>query len=334
VDRKLKRFDQFDYERMSINDNWHFAETLELLVCVKMEANGYYNSSDALKIYNKLYDMYDAYLTNIMFGNILPYTTPYDEETYSQDQSEGYDSSRTIHPKITYFNKLLFIDILRNNNKAKIDVDKLVNFIDGVEVPENISETNVTTSESASTNSDSKLVASVDDGCLSDDGDDLKYITIKGINFEELTSDKFTEIKKYYGMLQVGESKYRRALPIAAKIGLLFYERSLNKPTTRPAFLDAYKQEFDAILPNDTLAKEIYSQLPEEYRGGSKPTKPVSDIDPIINAAVFAGAQASNRDSMNIVRLKKSLTLENYAIPQDDVLNKIIAAVGKLDLDE
>jgi hypothetical protein len=43
---------------------------------------------------------------------------------------------------------------------------------------------------------------------------------------------------------------------------------------------------------------------------------------------------AHERDSMNIVALKKSLSVEHYAVPSDDILEDIITAVMKLEIEE
>lgn len=156
---------------------------------------------------------------------------------------------------------------------------------------------------------------------------DSKYPIIKGVKFSDLTEKQFTLIKKHYGMLRNDESKYRRAISVAAKIGLLFYERSLGTPTTRVAFLEAYRQEFDAIIKNDELAKEIYSQLPEQYRGSSsiKTGDPV-DMLPIVKAAVYAGSIYDTDDVKDLGKLKKELLENNYKIPSDEVLLNIIEA--------
>jgi hypothetical protein len=161
-----------------------------------------------------------------------------------------------------------------------------------------------------------------------------KYPVYSDLNFVGLPKDKFNALKRHYGMVRDEESKWRRAVAIAAKIGILFYERSLNIPTTKAAFLAAYKKEFDAILQNDSLAKHIYRNLPDNYQGVTKAPESRLDIDPIIKAAVLAGAQSGDRDSMNIKTLKKSLSVESYEIPSEDILEKIIVAVMKLDVEE
>lgn len=159
---------------------------------------------------------------------------------------------------------------------------------------------------------------------------DNKYPEFKGIDLEGLTKEQFTEIKTKYGLLREAESKYRRALPIATKIGLLFYERSLNRPATKPAFLEAYKQEFDAILKNDSLAKEIYSYLPEEYRGGSKAPDSSVDLMPMIRAAVYAGSIYDTEDVKVLKKLKAELSENEYELPSDEVLSKIIEATKEV----
>jgi len=159
---------------------------------------------------------------------------------------------------------------------------------------------------------------------------DVKYPKYTGLKFEELSKDKFDEIKKYYGMLQDEESKYRRALHIAAKIGILFYERSLGKPTTRPAFIKAYKNEFDSILKNDTIAKEIYNNLPEEYKGSSKPQDSSGDMFQTIKAAVFAGYMEGTQGDVTGSELSSSLREDGYAVPDEKSLQMILEAMSNL----
>ena len=167
-----------------------------------------------------------------------------------------------------------------------------------------------------------------------DEATDNKYPIYRDLKFTGLLKNDFDDLKRHYGMLRDEESKWRRAVAIAAKIGILFYERALNKPTTKPAFLAAYKMEFDATLQNDTLAKHIYSNLPESYQGVTKTPESRTDVDPIINAAVLAGAQSGDRECMNIKSFKKSLSIEGYETPSDDILEKIIAAVMKLEVED
>ena len=166
------------------------------------------------------------------------------------------------------------------------------------------------------------------------ESDDVKYPVIKDVKFEGLEKEKFADIKKYYGMLQQEESKWRRAIPIAAKIGLLFYERNLEKGTKRPEFIEKYKLEFDALLKNNTVAGVIYDSLPEEYRGGSGTSETVTNLDPIINAAALAGSMVGSKSARSTDGLRKSLIAERYDVPTDDVLLKIINAVQKLEAED
>lgn len=168
------------------------------------------------------------------------------------------------------------------------------------------------------------------------EADDLKgekYPDFKGLKFDELTNEQFTDLKKHYGMLKLEESKWRRAVQIAARIGLLFHGQGLKSPITRTAFLAAYKNEFDALLKNNTVANYIYDHLPEEYRAGSGTPESSNDLAPVIKAAAFAGSMAHARDNMTLKALKRSLRLESYTIPSDEILEAIIGAVKNLEVD-
>lgn len=140
-------------------------------------------------------------------------------------------------------------------------------------------------------------------------------------------------LKKKVAELSNEKVKWDKSLVIAAKVGLLFYEKGLSKPSTEKAFKAEYAKEF-AGIPNKTVSL-IYKSLPAEYRNlGEKPPKETNDLDPVIKAAVLAGAQSGERDSMNAKSLRKSLSMEGYEVPSDGVLEKIIAAVMTLEVDE
>jgi hypothetical protein len=163
----------------------------------------------------------------------------------------------------------------------------------------------------------------INDNVIADD----KYPDYKELKHGDLTKEIFDQLKRHYGMLRIKESEWRRAVSIAAKIGLLFYERSLGKPTKRPAFLEAYKAEFDSMLKNDTIARYIYDNLPEEYCGGSGTPRSDTDIGPIVKAAVYAGSIYEDKSVRDIDSLKDQLRSDEYELPSDDVLLKIIQAV-------
>jgi len=158
------------------------------------------------------------------------------------------------------------------------------------------------------------------------EGADDKYPVYKDLKFVGLPKNKFDDLKRHYGMLRDEESKWRRAIAIAAKIGILFYERNLDKPTNRDAFLAEYKAEFDTILKNDTVAKHIYSSLPEHYRGGKGGRENTVDIVPIIKAAVYAGSIYDTDDVKYLETLKSDLAGHQYRVPPDEILMKIIEA--------
>ena len=138
-------------------------------------------------------------------------------------------------------------------------------------------------------------------------------------------------------MLAAEKKKSDASVMAAAKIGLLFCEEGLQKPANLEKFVAEYKKHLDKFpgIP-DTTIKRIYKNLPEGYRlsrDGGKQSSDQVDIGSIIKAAAFAGSMAHERDSMNVTALKKSLSLEQYAIPSDNILEEIITAVKKLELD-
>jgi hypothetical protein len=304
-----------DYKIWSNFDTWTLAEALNILSELALDDltcsdQDYYNKllEEKRSIYRrKLKDSLDVFYDNIVYH-------PTSEEFCDIDEYGDY---------IPYV----------NFNKTTVEVKRLIRWLysENPNLPEEFIKL-IAGRQGNDTKSDDKHSDTPKE--TSDEGGDIKYPDYKGVKFDELDKKKFDELKKYYKMLQLEESKWRRSITIAAKIGLLFYERSLNKPTTRPAFLEKYKQEFDSMLKNDTVANHIYDNLPEEYRGGSGTPVCVPDFDVIINAATFAGAQAGDRESMNIISLKKSMKLENIAQPSDDVIEKIIVSVKQLDIED
>jgi hypothetical protein len=165
--------------------------------------------------------------------------------------------------------------------------------------------------------------------------------------YEDVISDEtilklmdlpLSKMKQQVAMLAAEKKKTDAAVMAAAKIGLLFYEESLKKPANEKMFVAEYKEHLDKFpaLP-DTTIKRLYKNLPDGYRftreGGQIPCEQ-TDMRPVIKAAALAGSMAHERDSMNIVALKKSLSVEHYAVPSDDILEEIIAAVMKLEIEE
>lgn len=146
------------------------------------------------------------------------------------------------------------------------------------------------------------------------------------------------KLKQQVAMLAAEKKKTDAAIMVAAKIGLMFCEEGLHKPVTEKQFLVEYKKHLDMFpfLP-DTTIKRIYKNLPAGYRfsrdGGQMPGEQ-ADMRPVIKAAAFAGSIVSARDNMNVGSLKKSLSIEHYAIPSDGILEEIIAAVKNLEIEE
>ena len=146
------------------------------------------------------------------------------------------------------------------------------------------------------------------------------------------------KMKQQVAMLAAEKKKTDAAVMAAAKIGLLFCEERLQKPANEKLFVTEYKKHLDKFPAlHDTTIKRIYKNLPDGYRftrdGGQAPCDH-ADMRPVIKAAALAGSMANIKDSMNIGSLKKSLSVEQYVIPPDDILEAIIAAVKNLEIEE
>lgn len=324
-ERVFRRHGQLDYQKFILTDYWFVRPTVVMLTSFHMEVNGLFDQGDPVETFSELY---------IKFSDFIVYDWLLRE---GRDKYTNINANDDDEPGSVDFDKARFrrddlFNFITKNNTIKLDIERLKRFISGNAVPAELSYN--TTSPSKE---DAKEFLNNQQTNVNSDNNvftDVKYPVYKGLDYEMLDKKTFEDMKKYYGMLQKEESKWRRTIPIASKIGLLFYERSLNKPTTRPAFIKKYKLEFDALLKNNTVASIIYDSLPEEYRGGSGTPVTVLDTDVIIKAAVFTGAQAGDRDAMNLISLKKSMKLESITLPSDDILEKMIAYVKQLDIED
>ncbi|MEI8280493.1 MAG: hypothetical protein WCG87_12070 [Bacteroidota bacterium] len=160
------------------------------------------------------------------------------------------------------------------------------------------------------------------------------------VAYEDIISDEtilklmdlpLPKMKQQVAMLAAEKKKTDASIMAAAKIGLLFYEDGLQKPATEAKFLAEYKNQLDKLpsLP-DTTIKRIYKNLPDGYRfsqSGGKMSTDQADITPIIKAAVYAGSIYDTDDVKTLDKLKSELELNDYDLPSDDVLNKIIVTV-------
>ncbi len=317
-----------DYESMGLSDTWYYRDTLLMFISYEMEINKHYNKPNAKRTYSVLFDRYNSYLENIIYNKLIEYD---DGLTKEERQSDQNNNSVSYDTDMANFNKHILLDYVVNNNTIKLDIDRLNAFLNGDELPDVKIVVNKKVPCPVQETIPDNYVDNdkYHDNSLND-VESFKYLNIRGLKLEDVTDKLFYDIKRSYGMLQKEESKYRRAVSVAAKIGLLFYERSLGKPSTRPAFLKAYKHEFDSILKDDKLAKEIYSYLPEEYRGVAKPQDSSVDLLPIIKAAVFAGYLEGTQEDVTGSELISALRDESYVIPDETTLLKILEAMNNL----
>jgi len=323
-----RRLDTIDYVNMGTSNNWHYNDTVTLLTSFEMELKQYFDRPDYEDIYSRLYDRFSNYMSNCMFNKSFEYTDglkPEDREINHFEGAVGFDTDRA------YFNKDMFIDYLSNNNIVMININRLKMFISGEEVP--IVPIKI------------KKTTSLKQNPPNDKVNDINATNNAELYYEDIMSDETIfrlkslpphQLKQQVAMLAAEKKKWDASIIAAAKVGLLFYEEGLTRPTKENLFVAEYKKHFDKLppLPKSTIER-IYKHLPDGYRratDGGKVATEQQDIDPIIKAATFAGSQVVHRESMNLKRLKKSLSIEGYNVPSDDILEKIIAAVKKLDL--
>lgn len=344
------KLDRFDYEMLNLRDKWKLSDAITLLTNVEMEVKEYFKDEKRKEIFDRLYAKYFEYVTNLMVQGVLKYVThndPEDRFDYDVDFDQ-YDLDKCIREFNTFFPKEALFECIDFNNVLKIDTDTICKFLSSDIFPleldfpitakgntafENIIW--VLNKENAGPGLLDQEKQEEEKGLLSDGipleiVGDGKYPDFKGLKLEELTREQFTELKQYYGIVRNEEAKWRKAVAIAAKIGLLFYERSLEKPTTRPAFIAEYKKEFDALMKNDSVAKVIYENLPKEYKGGSGAPANKTGISPDIKAAVFAGFMEGTQGDVNGLELRSALQSEGYNVPDENVFQVILEAMSRL----
>ncbi|MHB9148244.1 MAG: hypothetical protein ACYC2U_07730 [Candidatus Amoebophilus sp.] len=139
-------------------------------------------------------------------------------------------------------------------------------------------------------------------------------------------------MKQKIAMLEAEKIKWDASIEAAARVGLLFYENGLEKPSTKDIFVKEFYQHLGEGLHDSTIEK-IHKALPAEYKlKGGRPKKNDSseDIDNIIAAATYAGSIHERREAKISAKLKLELRDNSYPVPSDDILDKITAAVKKI----
>lgn len=185
--------------------------------------------------------------------------------------------------------------------------------------------------EQSNKNPTNELAKSNNKSDLADD----RYPDYKELKFQDITKEKYEDLKRHYGMLRAEESKWRRAVSIATSIGILFFENGLKKPATKEAFKEAYKAEFDGIPMR--LVENIYNALPDGYKslaGESKEveSRPIDDdtLDTIIKTSVAAGLFRAEDEIKDAKDLERKLLRYEFEIPLDQYLKAISGACKRV----
>lgn len=151
---------------------------------------------------------------------------------------------------------------------------------------------------------------------------------------QSITKMTIPALRKKVAELANEKDKWDKSIVAAAKIGLLFYEKGLSKPTTEKEFVAEFSKEFDD-LPKTTISK-IYRSLPPEYRNkGGSPQKEASGIDDdtidtIIEAAVAAGLIIGGEEVKDAKDLSQKLTRYEFEAPPEKYLRAISGACKRV----
>jgi len=175
--------------------------------------------------------------------------------------------------------------------------------------------------------------------------DMVDYVSSRGADddtdaYEDIISDEtimklknltLPQMKQQVAMLSEEKKKSDAAIMAAAKIGLIFYEYGLQKPTTETKFKTEYKKHLDNFPElQDTTITRIYKNLPEGYRhsrGGGRVACKQINLSPIIKAALYAGSIYDTDDVKDLEKLKTELAQNKYDLPPDEILLMIIDAI-------
>jgi len=330
-----RRLDHIDYENMGTSSRWYIRNTILLLTSFEMEEKKYFDREDRADIYSRIYDRFDRYIWDCFIESTIEFYDGLSDDDRERSRLDGAIKSFDLDRGSFKQDDILgYID---NNNRIKVDIINLKRFLVGEDVPEleGVVSINVGNDKRVSK-------APIDKGAKVADlpisSDPFYEDVISDETILKLKELPLPKMKQQVAILAAEKKKNDATIIACAKIGLLFYELGLTKPTTKELFVSEYMKHLDMlpILPVATIQR-LYRHLPGGYRrttDGGQVAIEKADVDPIIMAAVLAGAQSGDRASMNVKSLSKSLAIEGYAIPDDGIMEKIIAAVMKLEVEE
>lgn len=152
-----------------------------------------------------------------------------------------------------------------------------------------------------------------------------------------LDDDKLSDmpwLKKKVKELTNEKDKWDRSIAAATKVGLLFYEKELQAPTSVKEFKESFAAEFKDI-PGTTIEK-IFKNLPRNYRNtGIRPVKEATRIDDevidqVIEASVAAGYIASVEEVKDAKQLQQEMTRYEFEPPPQLYIKAISGACKRV----
>lgn len=302
------RYDEFDYQKFGAQKRWLYIPTAAMLTSYEMEIKGCHEKENSYDIHSKILEKYMTYLSNLMFEGKLDYNNGRECNYTKYDE---FEEEQVIMHNSANFNKDDCLAAIAGNNIFDIDISKLTNVIYGKEqLP----------------GANSVAVTSIGTNSASLDLPENMVTKIKTYSEPEL--------RKKVVELTNEKVKWDRSIAVATQIGLLFYEKGLEKPVTEKLFFEEYNKYFEG-LPRST-ALMIYKALPPTYRntGGSPAKVPTGadddTVDRVIQVSTYAG-YLSHKEGLDVLdELGERLAEDEYEAPTDTHLNAIKKACRKV----
>jgi len=154
---------------------------------------------------------------------------------------------------------------------------------------------------------------------------------------EDIKNMSVPTLRKKVKELSDEKIKWDRSIAAATKVGLLFYEKGLERPAKEEDFKAEFKRYLDD-LPGTTITR-IYKSLPvspiQYKKAGYAPTKQPAAIDDealdmIIEAAVASGLIASEAEFKDAKELEQLFTRFEFDIPPAKYLKVISGAARRV----
>jgi hypothetical protein len=124
--------DQLDFERLGVEQNWNFSDTVIMLTSFEIEVRGFYDNDDSGLKYNQIHDKYHSYLLECMMRRMFICNDGVDPALKARYSSEP-DDLPAVNPSRATFDRNVLLNFLEDNYPGKIDINRLKRIMSGQE---------------------------------------------------------------------------------------------------------------------------------------------------------------------------------------------------------